>query len=53
MVTTRITEAVPMTMPSAVNAKRTLLERKLSTASLRISLSTMVRRALKSVSSKV
>ena len=53
MVTTRITEAVPMTMPSAVSAKRILLERKLSTASLRISLSTMVRRALRSVSSKL
>ncbi len=46
MVTTRMTEAVPMTMPSAVSAKRVLLARKLSTASFRISLSTMVRRAL-------
>ncbi len=53
MVTTRITEAVPITMPSAVRAKRILLARKLSTASLSISLSTMVRRALRSVSSKV
>ena len=52
MVTTRMTEAVPMTMPSAVSAKRTLLARKLSRASLRISLSTMVRRALSSVCSK-
>jgi len=49
MVTTRMTEAVPMTMPSAVRAKRSLLELKLSSASLRISLRTMVRRALSSV----
>ena len=42
-----------MTMPSAVRAKRSLLERKLSTASFRISLISMVRRALSSVSSKV
>ena len=50
MVTTRITEAVPITMPSAVSAKRTLLERKLSMASFRISLSTMVWRALSKIS---
>ena len=49
MVTTRITEAVPITMPSAVSAKRSLLARKLSIASFRISLSSMVRRALSSV----
>ena len=50
MVTTRITDAVPMTMPSAVSAKRVLLARKLSAASFRISLIIMVRRALSSVS---
>jgi len=44
-----MTEAVPMTMPSAVSAKRILLARKLSIASLRVSLNIMVRRALKSV----
>ena len=49
MVTTKITDAVPMTMPRAVSAKRSLLERKLSTASFRISLTTMVRRALRRV----
>ena len=52
MVTTRITDAVPITMPSAVRAKRVLLARKLSAASLRISLIRRVRRALNSVSSK-
>ena len=49
MVTTMITDAVPITMPSAVSAKRSLLALKLSSASLRISLATMVRRALSSV----
>ncbi len=34
MVTTRITEAVPMTMPSAVSAKRVLLALKLSDGQL-------------------
>src|SRR6185437_4640541 len=53
MVTTRITDAVPMTMPSAVSANRVLLARKLSNASFRISLSTMVSRALVRVSSNV
>ena len=42
MVTTRMTEAVPMTMPSAASAKRALLKRKLSTASFIISLKGMV-----------
>ena len=51
IVTTRITEAVPMTMPNAVSTKRVLAARKLSRASLRTSLSNMVRRALSSVSS--
>ncbi len=46
MATTRITEAVPMTMPSAVSTKRTFDERKLSMASLAISLSMIVCRAL-------
>ena len=50
MVTTRITDAVPITMPSAVSIKRVLLARKLSPASFRISLMSMVRRALTSVS---
>ncbi len=43
MVTTQMSEAVPITMPSAVSAKRILLARKLSRASLRISLYCMVR----------
>ena len=49
MVTTRITEAVPITIPSAVRAKRSLLARKLSRASFRISLMSIVRRALSNV----
>src|SRR5580692_10086802 len=52
MATTRMTEAVPMTMPSAVRAKRTLEARKLSRARRAISLSTMVCRALATVLSK-
>src|ERR1035438_3355586 len=52
MATTRITDAVPMTMPSAVRMKRTLEARKLSIASLAISLSMMVCRALAIVFSK-
>ena len=52
MVTTRITDAVPITMPSAVSAKRVLLARKLSMASFRTSLISMPSRALNSVSSK-
>src|SRR5579875_144271 len=51
MATTRITEAVPMTMPSAVRAKRTFAARKLSTASLAISPRPMVCRALAMVRS--
>ena len=39
-----------MTMPRAVNAKRVLLALKLSPAIFRISLMSIVRRALKSVS---
>src|SRR5580658_4593811 len=46
MATTRMTDAVPMTMPSAVSTKRTFDERKLSMASLAISLSMIVCRAL-------
>ena len=52
IVTTRINEAEPITMPSAVNAKRTLFSRKLSIASIAISRSRMVRLALASVCSK-
>src|ERR1700723_1691423 len=37
MVATRISEAVPIIMPSAVSRKRTLLERKVSKAKLKIS----------------
>src|ERR1700733_5505951 len=37
MVATRISEAVPIIMPSAVRRKRTLLERKVSKAKLKIS----------------
>ena len=40
MVTTRISDAVPITMPSAVSAKRTLLVRKVSMATLTVSPST-------------
>src|SRR5436309_5521026 len=46
MVTTTIREAVPMTMPSAVSAKRTLLVRNESIAMLRISLNSIVFRAV-------
>jgi hypothetical protein len=49
MVATRISEAEPITMPSAVSAKRTLFSRKLSIASSAISRSRMVRLALSSV----
>jgi len=49
MVTTRMTEAEPMTIPSAVRAKRALLERKLSMARRMVSLKAMVRRALRMV----
>ena len=49
MVTTRMSEAEPMTIPSAVSAKRTLLARKLSKASNTISLRTIVRLALSRV----
>src|ERR1700734_1155350 len=49
MVATRMTDADPMTMPRAVNANRTLLARKLSSASEIISLSTMICLALASV----
>ena len=52
MATTRMTEAVPMTMPRAVSTKRTFEVRKLSMASLAISLSMMVWRALAMVRSK-
>ena len=41
-----------MTMPKAVSAKRTLLERKESTANFAISLKSMVLVALSSVCSK-
>src|SRR5215475_8951456 len=44
MVTTRISEAVPMTIPRAVRAKRTLLLVNVSYAKLRISFSRMVLR---------
>src|SRR5580698_3958930 len=37
MVTTRMSDAVPMTMPSEVRIKRTLLTRKVSMATLRVS----------------
>src|SRR5437773_5487441 len=46
MVTTTMSEAVPITMPSAVRAKRTLLVRKESMAMLTISLKSMVWRAV-------
>src|SRR5262252_1907459 len=46
MVTTMISEAVPITMPSVVSAKRTLLMRNESTAMLTISLNSIVRRAV-------
>src|SRR5215468_2709780 len=46
MVTTMIREAVPITMPSAVSRKRTLLIRKESRAMLTISLNSIVRRAV-------
>ena len=46
IVTTKISEAVPMTIPRAVSAKRSLLARKLSTASRTSSAVGMVRRAL-------
>ena len=50
-VTTRITDAEPMTMPSIVSINATLLARKLSTASRTTSLNTMVERALARVRS--
>ena len=40
MVTTRMSDAVPITMPSAVRANRTLLLQKVSKAKLTISLRT-------------
>src|SRR5258708_39545443 len=46
MVTTTIRDAVPITMPVAVSAKRTLLERNESMAMLTISLKSMVLRAV-------
>src|SRR5579884_2207419 len=46
MVTTTIREAVPITMPIAVRAKRTLLVRKESSASVTISLKSIVFRAV-------
>src|SRR5437899_2882743 len=46
IVTTTISEAVPITMPSAVRAKRTLLVRKESMAMLTISLKSIVFRAV-------
>ena len=44
--TTTISEAVPITMPRAVSAKRHLLVRKESTASVTISLKSIVLRAV-------
>src|ERR1700756_1958165 len=44
IVTTRMRDAVPITMPSAVSAKRTLLLLKVSYAKLRISASLMLAR---------
>src|SRR5437763_15965888 len=46
IVTTTISDAVPITMPSAVRAKRTLLVRKESMAMLTISLKSIVFRAV-------
>src|SRR2546423_3109423 len=46
IVTTTISEAVPITMPSAVRANRTLLVRKESMAMLTISLKSIVFRAV-------
>src|ERR1700683_909929 len=52
MATTRMTDAVPRTMPRAVRKKRILETRKLSMARRAISLSMMVCRALAMVFSK-
>src|SRR5580765_5947040 len=46
IVTTTINEAVPITIPSAVRAKRHLLLRKESSASVTISLKSIVLRAV-------
>src|SRR5437016_8694451 len=49
IVTTTISEAVPITMPSAVRANRTLLVRKESMAMLTISLKSIVFRAVSAI----
>ena len=51
MVTTKMSEAAPMTMPRAVSANRTLLTRKLSIANITISDSSIVFLELASVAS--
>jgi hypothetical protein len=51
MVTTRMIDAEPITMPSMVSRNRILLARKLSIASRTTSLKSMVERALASVRS--
>ena len=50
MVTTKMSEAVPITMPSAVRAKRTLAAAKESRASAKISLKGMVVSASSAIS---